>query len=330
MGFQDLRGQRDVTLENLIITNPDGRCLDLTGARNVTIRRVTFLSCGTDRALTDGYDTGLIQIVDAQGITIENSTIRNFSNEAFGGERNNAIQISGSSNIVIRSTWFKQINSDISDGQGDKGNRAIKVTGSMNGLTIDSNHFDDAGRNAVQISRLRGGERISITNNVIEGRGRWDSDYEDMINLFSSSGTASDPIHISGNTFRNGGPSRSGTGIILGDGNISSGPSQYILVENNRFIDPGHVGINLAGGNNITIRNNTIVGTGDVPHRTTTGFTINHFGYSTDCRDHVVTGNRVWMDNQHLSSGTNHAWVPQTCTSNVQLSGNIFGDETLR
>ncbi len=330
VGFQDLRNESNVVVSNVIISNPGGRCVDLTGSSNITLRNVTIEDCGTNNSVSGGYDNGLILIEDARNITIENSLIRNISAERFGADRNNAIQINSSTDVTIRSNMIRDVHSNIEDKGGDRGNRAIKVTGSSSQLTFDSNLFYNAGRNAIQFSRVRNAEGIQIVDNNIQGRGRWDSDYEDMINFYSSSGTSRSPFVVEGNLFRNGGPSTSGTGIILGDGNPSSGPSEYIIVENNRFIDPGHVGINLAGGNNVTIKDNTIVGTGDVPHRTTVGMTINHYGYSSQCRDHVVTGNRVWMDNQHLGGGTNHVWNPGTCTDNVRLSNNVFGDASLR
>ncbi len=330
VGFQNLDGKSDVILENLIISNPNGRCISMVGSKNITIRNVTVRDCGTQKAVSSHYDTGLINIENATNISLEGSLIDNMSNEGFGAERNNAIQIASGTNITIRNNTIQNVRSDISQKDGDKGSRAIKIHGNSSAITIDKNRFYNAGRNAVQVSRVRGAANMTITNNVIEGRGRWDSDYEDMINLYSSSGTSSSPIRIAGNRLRNGGPSTTGTGMILGDGSSSVGPSQYIVAENNVLIDPGHVGINLAGGDHITVRNNTILGSGNVPHKTTVGMTINHYGYSSECRDHVVTGNRVWMDNQHLPKGVNHAWIPGTCTTNVQIDGNTFGDATLK
>jgi len=330
VGFQDLRGKNGATLENLVISNPNGRCIDLTNAKNVTIRNVTIRDCGTNKAVSSAYDTGLIHIENAQNITIESSLIDNMSNERFGGERNNAIQIRSSSGITVKNNSIRNIRSNIGDKSDDRGNRAIKVEERVSNISINGNNFYNAGRNAVQITRVRDASGISITNNVIEGRGRWDSDYEDMINLYSASGTSSSPIRIANNTLRNGGPSSSGTGMILGDGSDGTGATRYVLVENNKLIDPGHVGINLAGGDHITIRNNTIVGRGNVPLKTTTGFSINDYGYTGGCRDHVVTGNRVWMDNQHLPGGTNHVWNPGTCVKNNRIEGNTFGDSSLK
>ena len=330
MGFQNLRNSNGATLENLVISNPDGRCIDLTNARNVTIRNVTIRDCGTNKAVSSFYDAGLIHIEDAANISIESSLIDNMSNELFGSKRNNAIQVRSSNNITIKNNSIRNIRSDIGNKGDDRGSRAIKVEEQSSRITISNNNFYNAGRNAIQLNRIQNAPGISISNNFIEGRGRWDSDYEDMINLFSASGTSSSPIRIANNTLRNGGPSGSGTGMILGDGNDHTGATRYVVVENNSLIDPGHVGINLAGGDHITVRNNTIVGRGNVPLATTTGMTINDYGYTGGCRDHVVTGNRVWMDNQHLPRGTNHVWNPQTCINNNRFEGNIFGDSSLR
>ena len=330
VGFQDLKGRDGVTLENLVISNPSGRCLDLTNARNITIRNVTIRDCGTNGYVSSHYDAGLIHIENADNITIESSLIDNMSNESFGSRRNNAIQVRSSKNITVKNNSIRNVRSNIEDKSDDRGSRAIKVEGQSSYVSIRNNHFYNAGRNAVQISRVSNAPGMSITENTIEGRGRWDSDYEDMINLFSASGTSSSPIRIANNSLRNGGPSSSGTGMILGDGNDRTGATRYVLVEWNTLIDPGHVGINLAGGDHITIRNNTIIGRGDVPLRTTTGFGINDYGYTGGCRDHVVTGNRVWMENQHLPDGTNHLWNPGTCVNNNRIEGNVWGDSSLR
>ena len=329
VGFQDLRNQTNVTLENLIISNPNGRCMDLSGAQDITLRSVTIRNCGTSNAVDGGYDAGLIQIDHASNITITNSLIEEMSAERFGASRNNAVQIHSSNNVSITNSSIRNVRSDIGDKADDRGNRAIKVGGSTSQITISGNHFFNAGRNAVQLVTVRDAAGISIAENVIEGRGRWDSDYEDMINLFSSSGIPGSPIRISNNLLRNGGPSTTGTGMILGDGNPAAGSTQFVVAEGNVLIDPGHVGINLAGGTNITVRNNTIVGTGDVPHDTTVGLAINDFGYSVECRDHVVSGNLVWMENQHVEGGVNHAWIPGTCNTNVTLLNNSFGDRSV-
>lgn len=330
IGFQNLDNSNGVTLENVVISNPGGRCISARNAKNLTLRNVTVQNCGTTDAVWDGYDTGMIDIDNSNTITIENSIIRNISAGQFGGARNNAIQIINSPNITIKNNLIQDIHSNISDKGGDNGNRAISVQGNnSHKIRIERNTFRNAGRNALQIKQARNLSGISFSNNIVEGRGAWNSDYEDMVNMYSSSGRSGDPIVIRGNYMRNGGPSNSGTAIIVGDGNTGAGPSQFILVERNVMVNPGHVGINLAGGDNIVVKDNVIYGNVNVPHDTTVGLIINHFGYSSECRDHVVTGNRVYMQNQHKNGNVNHVWIPGSCTQNVRVEGNNFGDQSL-
>lgn len=330
IGFQNLDNTNGVTLENVVISNPDGRCISIRNASNLTLRNVTIENCGTNAAVWDGYDTGMVDIDNSNSITIENSIIQNISAGHFGGARNNAVQIMNSPNITIRNNIFRDIHSNIANKGGDNGNRSISLQGNnSHNVRIDHNSFLNAGRNALQIKQARNMSGLSFTNNIVEGRGAWNSDYEDMVNMYSSSGRSGDPIVIRGNYMRNGGPSNSGTAIIVGDGNAGAGASQFILVERNVMVNPGHVGINLAGGDNIIVRDNIIYGNTNVPHSTTVGLIINHFGYSYECRDHVVTGNRVYMQNQHHYGNVNHVWITGSCNQNVRVEGNYFGDDSL-
>ena len=204
VGLQDLDGQENVVLENLTISNPEGRCLTIRGARNITIRNVTVSECGTQSAVWDGYDTGLILIEDSSGITIESSIITRMAAEDHGGARNNAIHVIDSTDVQIINNEISDVFSDIERKAEDQGNRAISVQGSSSGLTIEQNTFRNAGRNALQLARARDLEGVSFSDNLVEGRGPWDSDYEDMISLYSASGTPDDPIVINRPRWRPG------------------------------------------------------------------------------------------------------------------------------
>lgn len=80
-----------------------------------------------------------------------------------------------------------------------------------------------------------------------------ESSPEDAISMYKSNGTATSPILIESNWIRGGGPSKSGGGIMLGDGGGSN-----ILARNNFLVDPGQYGMAVAGGTNMGIVNNTI------------------------------------------------------------------------
>lgn len=338
VGFQNLDGARDVVLENVIISNPEGKCISLDNAERVTIRNVTVTDCATSAAIDDSTRGGtflgrspIVNVYHSSNIVFENVLFENNARAASGPLRNDLIAVHDSPNFTFVNNSIRTVHSDISQNQNDSGNRAIVVSGAGSpNLTIRHNDFFDAGRNAVQIARLRNAPGVVIENNRVEGRGPWDSDYEDMFNFFSASGTRDSPIIVRGNYLRNGGPSQSGTGMILGDGEEASGATEFILVEDNVLVDPGHVGINLAGGHDITVRNNTIFGSTDrIRHETTVGFTINHYEYTAECKNHTVTGNRVFVNNHLLDRGFNHDWIPGTCTDNVEITGNVWGDTSL-
>lgn len=327
VGFQDFDGQKNTVLENVIITNPSGPCLSLRGSENITIRHVTLRNCANDPD-DEIVQKKIIDIVDSTNIRIVGSLMTN--NASRSTSNHDLIRIHNSTGVKIYNNEIRHLASNSSLGGADSGNRAILITGSeTKNVMIDRNDFFSPGRNAVQISRARRITGIRITRNRIEGRARWNSDFEDMINFYSTTGTEESPIVVRGNYMRNGGPSATGTAIILGDGRGRYGTA-YINVVNNVIVDPGHVGINVAGGHHFVVRGNTIYGGADVGRWTATGLTVNHYRYTPVCRDHRIYGNRVFFRNQFPQhDGTNDRWNPGTCTNNVRIHSNRFGDRTL-
>lgn len=92
---------------------------------------------------------------------------------------------------------------------------------------------------------------------------------EDVINLYASSGTAASPISVHDNLIRGayGVPvsmDYSGGGIMLGDGK----GSQYLQALNNTVLETSNYGIAVAGGTNMLVQGNTILGTGRAPDGT--------------------------------------------------------------
>jgi len=95
-----------------------------------------------------------------------------------------------------------------------------------------------------------GGNRVSFNKfeNILR-----QSYPEDAISMYKSNGLPNDPIKIENNWIRGGGPSKSGGGIMLGDGGGSN-----IVAKNNFLVDPGQYGMAVSGGSFISIVNNTI------------------------------------------------------------------------
>ena len=132
-----------------------------------------------------------------------------------------------------------------------------------------------------------------------------ESDPEDLISLYASSGTAASPIRISGNMFRGGGPSDSGGGIMAGDNG-----GGYVIIENNSLLNPGQYGIAIAGGHDIKILNNKI-------YAKQQSFTNNPLyvwaQQGAGCSNNTVTGNYVnWTDRD---GNQNRGWNAGNCGS---------------
>jgi hypothetical protein len=138
-----------------------------------------------------------------------------------------------------------------------------------------------------------------------------ESNPEDLISIYKSSGASTSPINITGNIFRGGGPSASGGGIVAGDGdNTTTGG--YVSITNNTLVDPGQYGIAAAGGTNITITGNKIYARKQ-PWTNNPLFVWNQ--NSPACANIVVKNNRAnWTDK---NGDKNPGWNAGNCSNTV-------------
>lgn len=206
----------------------------------------------TDDSL-EGEVEGPLVLNGESGRVIEGISVSN--------PEGNCVEITHSTDIAIRDSEI-----------GPCAGRAVVIDGStsvrLEGLTISdsesgvyahasesiavvSSLFRDAGRNFVQFDKVTGsGNEISGNRG---GNRLGESNAEDLVSLFSSSGTDESPLLVADNEFSNGGPSESGSGIMIGD----SGGSN-IVVEGNILTNPGQVGIGVSGGHDIAVVGNEI------------------------------------------------------------------------
>jgi hypothetical protein len=103
----------------------------------------------------------------------------------------------------------------------------------------------------VQFDRVSGPNNQICYNRLENVQG--ESKAEDAINLYKSDGLPDDPILVTNNWIRGGGPGITGAGITAGDGGGS-----YQKIENNIVVNSGSGGIQVAGGTDIQIINNII------------------------------------------------------------------------
>jgi hypothetical protein len=141
------------------------------------------------------------------------------------------------------------------------------------------------------------------------------SNPEDAINLYKSNGTSSSPIQVVGNWIRGGGPSATGGGIMLGD----TGGS-YEIASNNIMVDPGQYGIAIAGGDHMSITNNSIYGKA----QSFTNIGLYIWGQSGSlCTNATISGNQVKFMNK--ANSENDAWVGTGESTPSGWSSNTFG-----
>jgi parallel beta-helix repeat protein len=194
--------------------------IDISGQSNVVIENLHISNPGGT----------CVTVTNGSNVTIRNSTI--------GPCGDDAVYLSDVANASVSGNYITDTNNGVLIHRSDS-------------VRVDSNTFINAGRNFVQFDKVNGsGSSISGNRGQNELGG---SNAEDLISVYWSNGTSSSPIRVVGNHLRNGGPSGSGSGIMLGDGN-----GTHQVVEDNVLVNPGQVGIGVASGNDIVVRNNKI------------------------------------------------------------------------
>lgn len=258
-------------------------------------------------ALTTVRTTGMTITTD--GTVIENTIFRNINGNALYIKAKNvtvrncffdkgtaeAIVCDGASNVTIEYCLFN----GVTTGVYALSSQSIKVN---NNEFVNVRMRDAASRGQfVQFNGVTG-----AGSSISDNRGEnfpGESNPEDLISLYRSSGTASSPILVKNNVFRGGGPSASGGGIMSGDYGGS-----YQIVEGNKLIDPGQYGLGIAGGGSISVINNIVVARQQ-------SFTNNPLYMwaqaGVSCSGNTVRGNKIyWLDK---SGGFNGGWDSGNC-----------------
>ena len=255
--------------------------ISLSGRSDVVIENLLVSNPGGD----------CIVVTDAANVTIRNSTIGPCGGEAVYLSDVNGASITGNA-----------------------------ITDTVNGVlvhrstsvVVDNNTFRHAGRNFVQFDKVTGsGSSISGNRgeNALGG-----SNAEDLISVYQSGGTSGSPLRVVGNHLRNGGPSNSGSGIMLGDGGGGN-----VIVQGNALVNPGQVGIGVASGTNITVSGNSVYSDA-LPWSNVGIYVWNQYGSA--CDNIQITNNQV---NWTAASGSANPWYNGGGCSNVTESGNNWG-----
>lgn len=279
-------------------------------------------STPTPTTTTPTPTTGYLALPKAAAKVISGQSNVVIENLQFADITGNGLNINGSNNIIIRNCFF---NKGTAEAISIENSSTITIENCLfNGVTtgvyaLQSQTIKITGNQFVNVRQRSGGGRGQFVQfNNVTGAGSaiennkgenfaGESDPEDLISLFSSSGTAASPISVRNNMFRGGGPSLSGGGIMSGD--YGGG---YQVVENNTLLDPGQYGIAAAGGNNISLINNKIYAK-QQPFTNNPLYVWAQQGAS--CSNITVKGNRVnWTD----KNGTkNNGWNAGNCSNTL-------------
>ncbi|MGB5941590.1 MAG: malectin domain-containing carbohydrate-binding protein [Leeuwenhoekiella sp.] len=245
--------------------------ITLSGVNNKTISQVEIKD----------VNGAAIFLNNCHNITIEKSIIANATGVG--------IKLLNCSNIIIRNNRISKMASGV-------------YAVSSKGIKVIHNSFQNANGpyprgQMVQFDKVNGGGN-EVSHNSMENI-LGESYPEDVINLYMSNGTVSNPILIHNNWIRGGGPSRSGGGIMTGDMGGSN-----VVVSENVLVDPGQYGIAAASGTNIKILNNKVYG--KAQYFTNVGiYAWNQYPYPMD--NITISGNQINYKNS--SNGQNPLWI---------------------
>jgi hypothetical protein len=273
-----INGEKDVVIQHVQVSNPNGSCIQITNnAQNIIIENSEIGPCS-------GHG---IDATWSYGIDIRNSYIHDTGGNTIQAHRVGRLNVYN--NRVERGTSL--VHNYLSYPISITHNKFLNAKGPS-----------PAGHLVAFDSVAGEGNRINcnVGENVMG-----QSNPEEAILLYKSTGDPTDPIQIVGNKIKGGGPSNRGGGIGAGD---SAGA--YAVIKDNILIDTGSYGIGIGGGHHIQVINNLVYGR-QQPFTNSGIWVWNWNNYDPNCYSHTVQGNSVnWT---HKSGSKNPNWDGGDC-----------------
>ena len=236
--------------------------------------------------------SGQIILSGVTGRTISNLYFKNTPSGSM------AIVLNNCHDITIDNCDFENVPGCVYAAPGSSNititnNRAKNITGPSVRTGANVGNF-------TQFNGVTGG--LVAKNKILNG------DTEDVISVYQSHNVIVEDNQIENQTWT----SSSGSGIALGD----SGGSGNIA-RRNQLLNPGQVGIFIAGGTNCKIMDNIIIG--QQRAKSNVGMYTANYGGGT-CSGHTVSGNQVSWKN--ASGGNNPYYDAGNCGTVVQTPAN--------
>lgn len=301
---------------------------------------------GLDGAIMDGQDTvyrafssglnqnriawiellnyhlhGIYSTNNPSDIAIHHSTFRNIAPDS-SGQDYGAIKFDNASNIIISHSHFENVAS------------GVRFRFSSGPLQVINNTAINSGRNFFQCDDCNGAG-IQINRNSMERTEAYGvAVLEDWINLFKSHGESTNWIQVNHNRARGHSLSGSGSFIMLGDAGGS-----YQEAVGNIGVNPGQVGIGIAGGENIKMEANAMYSAAWDSSNVAYYSAL----YSPSCGNHQFPNaedgaqpNRAhWICgdkfNCHNPPTMNYAWTDGQCGIDLdEIRNNIQVDRSMK
>ena len=239
--------------------------------------------------------SGAISLRNCRDVVIENKTFRDLGPNVI------AIRIENCSNVTIRAVDFINVSEGVYAVNSSKitvrDSRYRNITGPHQRVGLNRANF-------VQFNHVNGG--------LIDHNKGKEGDTEDIVSIFASQNIVVEDNHFEGTNWT----SSSGSGIALGDVGGSGN-----IARRNVLLNPGQVGIFIAGGTNNQIVDNVIY-QAQRPRSNVAIYVWKQPPNSTaTCAGHTVRNNQVrWLSATGASSAF---WDAGNCGA-ISTGGNSW------
>ncbi|TVR17161.1 MAG: hypothetical protein EA391_05560 [Balneolaceae bacterium] len=239
------------------------------------------------------------------GTELHHIEFRNIATDKHGQEFG-AVMFHNSEDISVRDSHIENVAS------------GVRFRDSSGPLVVTGNRALNSGRNFFQCDKCNGAG-IRINGNVMEHTeqtGR--APLEDWINLFMSNGTSNSWIQVNNNRAKGHSESDSGSFIMLAD---ATGSFQEAI--GNIGVNPGQVGIGIAGGEDIRVENNKMFSVGWAESN------VAYYSaeYSSPCGNHQFTPGTNVAHWRNANGTLNRAWSDGRCgLTNAEIRALVRED----
>lgn len=305
-------GNRWIGLKNVILDGENEIYRAFHGGLNRNT--IAFLE------LRNYYLHGILSLSGPSDVTVNHVTFRDIAPDS-SGQDYGAIKLDNATNVLVSDSYFENVAS------------AVRFRFSHGPLQVIDNIGLNTGRNFFQCDDCRG-PGIRINRNSLERTNSYGATaLEDWINIYKSRGDENDWIQVNYNRARGHSLSGSGSFIILGDSD-----GKYQEAVGNIGVNPGQVGIGIAGGHDMKVEANKMYSA--EWDSSNVAFYSANYSVGKSCGNHTFPLNESSQPNQanwicgdsvHCKAPAMHyAWTDGRCGISLdEMRNNVTVDRSM-